>query len=181
MNNLELNNKYSPRTVWIHWFSTLLIVGLIYTGISMETMQVDATKLTYYRIHFLLGALVFAVTILRIIALIKDKRPNSIYQKGSKMWYLLEGVHYGLYIVLLWMCISGILSLSLEGILPALKSGQFQDLPNIAADGFHPIMLSHHIVAKLLFLLIISHVGGVLLYYFRYRVNTLKRIWFNKK
>lgn len=176
----DIQEHYSSRTVWIHWVSTLLIFGLIYTGISMETMEVSATKFNYYRIHFFCGILVFLLTIIRLVALFKDKRPNSIYERGTKMWYLLEGVHYGLYFVILWMCISGIFSLSLEGILPALKSGQFLDLPNIAEDGFHFIMLSHHIVAKFVLLLLLGHIGGVIIYYLRFRVNTLWRIWFNK-
>ena len=180
MENLNLNQKYSTRTVWIHWTSTLLIFALIYTGINMETMDVSATKFNYYRMHFICGNLVFLLTILRMFALFKDKRPNSIYEKGTRMWYLLEGVHYGLYIVILWMCISGILSLNLEGILPALKSGQYTDLPDIGKDGFHPIMLSHHIVAKFVMLLLLGHVGGVILYYLRNKVNTLPRIWFKR-
>ena len=76
------------------------------------------------------------------------------------------------------MCFSGVISLSLEGILPSLLGSQWTELPEIMADGLHPIMLSHHIVAKLLFLLLIAHVGGVILYYLRFRKNTLPRIWF---
>lgn len=181
MSNLSEVQKYSNRTVWVHWVSTLLIFALIFTGISMETMEVNTIKFNLYRVHFACGISVFFLTILRLVALIKDKRPNSVYGRGTIMWYLLEGVHYGFYVVILWMCISGILSLSLEGIMPALKSGEFSDLPNIAEDGFHFIMLSHHIIAKFVMLLLIGHVGGVIIYYLRFRVNTLPRIWFQKR
>lgn len=172
--------NYSKRTAWIHWVSTLLIFGLLYTGISMETLEVNNTKFDLYRVHFAMGTIVFVLTTIRVIALFKDKRPNSVYTKGTFMWYLIESVHYGFYIVIIWMCLSGLLSLGLEGILPALKSGQITDLPDIVADGFHPIMMSHHIVAKLVMLLLIFHVAGVILYYVRFRENTLKRIWFKK-
>ncbi|MEL7535374.1 MAG: cytochrome b/b6 domain-containing protein [Bacteroidota bacterium] len=173
-----MKEYYSKRTVWLHWLSSILIFVLIGTGIYMEGLSVGTSKFLLYRVHFASGALVFLLTLVRLLALLKDKRPNSLYQRGTAMWYLLEGVHYGFYLVIMWMCISGMLSLSLEGILPALQSGALADLPEIISDGFHPIMLSHHIIAKLVLLLLIAHIGGVILYYFRYKQNTLKRTWF---
>lgn len=178
MNSTNTNQKYSKRTVWIHWVSALLIFALIYTGITMEHADHSTEKFTFYKIHFLLGIIVFVLTILRIGALLKDKRPTTLYPKGSFHQWFISFVHYGFYIVIMWMCISGIASLFLEGIYPALVSGQFTDLPEIRKDGFHPIMLSHHIVAKFVFLLLIFHIAGFVFHLIRKRENTLKRIWF---
>ena len=44
-------------------------------------------------------------------------------------------------------------------------------------DGFHPIMFSHHIIAKFVFLLLIFHITGFIIHLFRKKENTLKRIW----
>jgi len=170
--------KYSNRTVWIHWLSSLLIFGLIFTGIKMEHEAVSEGKFLLYRIHFLLGNLVFILTVIRVIALFKDRRPVHLYPKKSLRERFREWVYNGFYVVILWMCISGILSLSLEGILPALQSSQWADLPEINEDGLHPIMLSHHIIAKMVFLLLILHIGGFLLHLVQEKENTLKRIWF---
>ncbi|GEM_PF-1275707 len=172
--------KYSNRTVWIHWLSALLIFGLIYTGITMEHQTVGASKFMLYQSHFIMGNIVFILTIIRVIALFKDEKPKPLYPKTSFREKFRTFVYYGFYIVLLWMCISGIISLSLEGILPALQSGNWKDLPEINTDGFHPIMLSHHIIAKLVFLLLIFHVAGFLIHLIQKRENTLKRIWLNK-
>lgn len=171
--------KYSKRTVWIHWVSALLIFGLIYTGINMEHSTHTTEKFTLYKLHFTLGILVFLLTQLRVIALITDKRPITLYPKKSLHQRFIAFVHYGFYVVIIWMCISGILSLFLEGIYPALISSDFSELPEISKDGFHPIMLSHHIVAKFVFLLLIFHVLGFLIHLVRKQENTLKRIWFN--
>lgn len=170
--------NYSNRTIWIHWVSALLIFGLIYTGINMEHAAHDLNKFSLYKIHFSLGFSVFLLTIWRVIALLMDKRPEALYPEKSLHQRLISFVHYGFYAVILWMCISGISSLFLEGIMPALVSGDFLDLPEISSDGFHPIMLSHHIVAKLVFLLLLFHIVGFVIHLIRKRENTLKRIWF---
>lgn len=180
MNNSTAISKYSNRTVWIHWVSALLIFGLIYTGINMEHAIHSPEKFSLYKIHFTLGIIVFLLTNIRVVVLIKDKRPIALYPKKSIHQRFIAFVHYGFYAVIIWMCISGILSLFLEGIYPALVSGNFLDLPEINSDGFHPIMLSHHIIAKFVFLLLIFHVLGFLIHLIRKRENTLKRIWFNK-
>lgn len=171
-------SSYSNRTIWIHWVSALLIFGLIYTGINMEHGAHDLRKFGLYKVHFVLGFSVFLLTLLRVIALLKDHRPKNLYPKKSVHQKFISFVHYGFYIVLLWMCISGICSLFLEGIMPSLLSGHFSDLPKISADGFHPIMLSHHIVAKLVFLLLLFHLAGFVIHLIRKRENTLRRIWF---
>jgi cytochrome b561 len=180
MSNTTEISTYSKRTVWIHWVSALLIFGLIYTGINMEHMAHSPDKFTLYKAHFALGFAVFILTIIRVIALWKDERPKPLYREKSIHQRFIKFVHYAFYVVILWMCISGISSLFLEGIYPALASGEFAQLPVINADGFHPIMMSHHIIAKLVFLLLIFHVVGFLIHLIRKRENTLKRIWFKK-
>ncbi|MCH2085072.1 MAG: cytochrome b/b6 domain-containing protein [Saprospiraceae bacterium] len=171
-------SRYSNRTVGIHWLSALFIFALIFTGISMEHEVLSEKKFLFYRIHFLLGNLVFILTIIRVIAFFKDPKPESLYPENSFREQFRKWVDKGFYVVILWMCISGILSLSLEGILPSLKSANWLDLPEISADGFHPIMLSHHIVAKFVFLLLIFHLSGYFMHLLQKRENTLKRIWF---
>ncbi len=174
----KTNLNYSNRTIWIHWVSAILIFGLIYTGINMEHLEVNPTKFSLYKIHFVIGITVFILTIIRVIALLKDPKPISLYPKNSAREKFRKFVYNGFYIVILWMCLSGILSLSIEGILPAIISLNLSDLPEITKDGLHPIMLSHHIVAKFVFLLLILHLGGFLLHLFTKKENTLKRIWF---
>ncbi len=171
--------KYSNRTAWIHWFSALLIFGLIYTGIKMEHLAVSEHKFLLYRIHFALGSVLFVLTIVRVITIYKTPSPISLYPKNSVREKFRNWVYKGFYFVILWMCVSGLLSLSLEGILPVLKSGKWANLPEISADGFHPIMLSHHLIAKFVFLLLLFHLGGFLIHLVQKRENTLKRIWFD--
>ncbi|SEL99162.1 cytochrome b561 [Aquimarina amphilecti] len=170
---------YSKRTIWIHWVSTVLIFGLIYTGINMEHQAVSERKFILYQIHFSLGILVFLLTIIRIIGLCKDRKPKNLYPKKSIRERVRKCVYYGFYISIIWMCVSGLASLFLEGIIHSVQSSNWQDLPEISVDGFHPIMLSHHIMAKMIFLLLLFHISGFVLHLIQKKENTLKRIWFN--
>lgn len=172
------NTTYSRRTVWIHWVSAVLIFSLIYSGITMEHSPLNEKKFFLYKLHFSIGFIVFILTIIRIFALFKDPKPTSLYPVKSTRERFRKLVYNGFYIVIIWMCVSGILSLSIEGILPAILSGLLSDLPEITKDGLHPIMLSHHIVAKFVFLLLIFHLGGFISHLIQKKENTLKRIWF---
>jgi cytochrome b561 len=171
-------NTYSKRTVWIHWITSILIIILIYTGINMEHMEVSQSKFDLYRVHFASGNIVFILTIIRVFALFKDVRPQPLYPQKTARAKFIKFVHNGFYVVILYMCISGLISLNLEGIVPALKSGNLVDLPEIGADGLTTVMFSHHIVAKFVMLLLLFHIAGFVLHFIQKKENTLRRIWF---
>jgi cytochrome b561 len=173
-----MTNNYSNRTVWIHWLTSILIFFLIYTGINMEHTDLNESKFLLYRLHFTAGIIVFILTIIRIFALLKDERPNALYPLKSRRQRFIKFVYNGFYTIIVWMCLSGIISLFVEGIMPSLKSGLLSDLPDINTDGLSIIMLSHHIVAKFVFLLLIFHITGFTLHLIQKKENTLKRIWF---
>jgi cytochrome b561 len=171
-------NTYSNRTIWIHWITSILILVLIFTGINMEHSELNQSKFDLYRLHFASGNIVFLLTIIRVFALFKDARPAPLYPQKTARAKLIKFVHNGFYVVILYMCISGLISLNLEGIVPALKSGNLADLPDIGADGLTAIMFSHHIVAKFVMLLLLFHVSGFVLHLIQTKENTLRRIWF---
>jgi len=170
-------DKYSSRTIWIHWVSALFIFGLLITGIKMETMEVSQTKFLFYVVHFTLGTVVLILTVIRLVALVKDKKPTALYPNKSFRERMRKVVYYGFYVVLVWMCVSGLLSLNLENITPSLIEWNWEVLPNINDDGFHPIMLTHHIVAKFVLLLILMHVIGFVWHWIAKKDNTIRRIW----
>lgn len=174
---MEKIEKYNKKTVWIHWVTALLIGASIVTGMNMKEAEHDLGKLTLYRLHFSVGFSIFILTIIRVVVLFKSVKPQALKVKPSHQ-FLISFVHYGFYFVLLWMSISGIASLFLQGILPALKSGLLIDLPKINDGNIHPIMLSHKIIAKFVLVLLIFHVGGVIMHFLKKKENTLKRIWF---
>lgn len=168
--------KYNKNIIWIHWISTLLVLGIIFTGINMEHKAVIYLKFNLYRAHFLMGITIFLLTIFRIYFLLTKERPKPLYPEKKIRQKFVNFVHYGFYVVILWMCISGFISLFTEAIFPALKSQNISDLPQIEADGISGIMLSHHLIAKIVFLLLIFHIGGTISYWINTKSNPLRRI-----
>ncbi|MBP6584643.1 MAG: cytochrome b/b6 domain-containing protein [Flavobacterium sp.] len=167
-------NKYSKRIIWLHWVSAILIIGMAVTGIMMESETNLSFKLRYYQIHFLMGLAVFILTIFRVVAFLKDKRPSELYPNKSRQ-KLIHLVHQGFYWVILWMCISGFISIFIENVWQPAIYNSVAMMPNLS-EGLSAIMLSHHIVAKLVFLLFILHIIGVFSHIFQKKENVLKRI-----
>ncbi len=168
--------KYSTKTAWLHWVSALLIIVSIFTGIIMEEYPHTKGKLGLYLLHFVLGGVVFILTFWRTTVLFKDARPKSLHEKGTFLYYLMNFVHIGFYIGLTCVSISGFLSLFVEGIMPAISALDFAKLPEMSADGLHPLTLSHKLIGILMFLLLIVHIGGFIVHLIRKKENTLKRI-----
>lgn len=167
--------KYSKRIIWIHWVSTLLIIALSVSGIMMEDTQDKGFKLSLYQFHFVAGILVFLLTILRVNAYFQDARPADLYPSKSFRQKLINFVHKGFYWVILWMCISGIISLFVQNIWQSAISSDVSVLPNVR-ENMSGIMLSHHIVAKFVFLLLIMHVVGAFSHIIQTKENVFKRI-----
>lgn len=168
--------KYSKRIIWIHWLSTLLIIGLSISGIMMEDAKDTGFKLSLYQLHFVAGILVFLLTIWRVLAYFQDARPADLYPSKSFRQKLIHFVHKGFYWVILWMCISGIVSLFVQNIWQSALSSDVSLLPNVG-ENMSVIMLSHHIVAKFVFLLLIMHVVGAFSHILQTSENVFKRIF----
>lgn len=173
-----MTNKYSKRAVTLHWLSAILIIAMIVTGINMEHAPHNMQTIMLYRAHFSMGALVFILTLWRLIPLFKDQRPADLYTKGSFRNGLIKFVHYGFYVVVLWMTVSGLISIFLHGFFGPTLSGTPDALPTLGRGGMSFILISHHLVAKIVMLLLVLHLGGIVSHYFQKKENTLKRIWY---
>ncbi|NNE66555.1 MAG: hypothetical protein HKN33_08305 [Pyrinomonadaceae bacterium] len=171
-----IDQNYSRRTVWIHWISALLIFIIIGAGINMEHSEPTLLKINLYSIHFTSGIIVLVLTLVRIFALFRDRRPTNLYPKG---WHngLLKFVHYGFYLTIVWMCLTGLFGLIYYQIYKAVFSRNPGLLPDLTESGLHPLFMSHHIVAKIVFLLLFLHIAGTIIHIVRYRENVLRRIW----
>jgi cytochrome b561 len=167
--------KYSIRIIWLHWISSLLIIGLAISGIMMEDAKDLSFKLTLYQFHFVSGISVFLLTILRVFAFFRDARPATLYPQKSNRQKLISFVHRGFYWVILWMCISGIISLFVQNIWQSAIYNDHSLMPDVR-NNMTAIMLSHHIVAKIVFLLFFLHVFGVFSHIIQTKNNIFKRI-----
>jgi len=66
----DLSKKFGKGTVAIHWVTAILILSLIPMGKYMSEMDIT-TKINLIRVHVLLGAIVFVLTIVRSVLFFK--------------------------------------------------------------------------------------------------------------
>lgn len=169
----NLSEKYSKGTIAIHWVSFLLIIFLIPIGFIMAGMEAGTTKINLLRAHMFIGVLVFVLTLVRVWFFFKHKRPSRLETGSSLHNKLIVWLENSFYFVLIFLCISGIATVVMGGIGPAVKNADVSLLPK-SLDV--PPLGAHRALAILLIILLIGHIGGVINHYIKTKENTLKRI-----
>lgn len=169
----NLSEKYSKGTIVIHWLSLLLILAMIPTGSIMADMPAGPDKITLYKVHFILGNLIFLLTLIRTWYFFKKPRPAKLETGSAFHNKLVIWIEYSFYWVLILLAVSGIVTNITGKLGEAVMTGDYNLLP---ASMDLPSLEVHEILVKLLIALMIAHVLGVILHYIRHRENTLKRI-----
>lgn len=109
-------NRYGQVSRMLHWITAILFIFLIPTGIFSSMIPEDAWYRTEYSIvHKTIGFIVFGLFIARIIWNKKSKRPDldsTLKPKERKMAHI---AHNTLYLLLLFIPITGYIMTSLHG------------------------------------------------------------------
>ncbi|SUJ02500.1 Uncharacterized conserved protein [Sphingobacterium spiritivorum] len=169
----NLSEKYSKGTILIHWTCFLLIVLLIPTGFIMGDMDRGIAKLNLLKVHLLVGILVFALTLLRIWYFFYQKRPSRLETGNFLHNNLVIWIENSFYIMLILLCISGLVTVSMENLGEAV---QHADISLLSESFNGPSLSAHKALAILFIILLIGHTGGVVNHYLKNKENTIKRI-----
>jgi cytochrome b561 len=173
----DLSTRYDVRTVIVHWVSFLLIAALVPTGKILHETTVVSEKMMLYRVHIIVGIVVFLMSIYRSYLFFTKPRPPCL-DMGLRMHNnLVLLVQRLFYVALLTLGVSGLIVIFTTGISEAVLQNNINALPQkVDSEVFE----AHEIMGNLLILLFIAHVGGTALYYFRTKENVLQRIWFKE-
>jgi cytochrome b561 len=170
MSMKSTSTRYGSVAVAIHWTTAMAVVLTFIAGLVMANSAVVATQLLVA--HIVLGLSVFALTLLRIVWwLAADDRPPLPADQPRAQQLAAKTVHALLYVILILMATSGIMTLVLSGAIPAILSGtpvpDFSELvPRVA----------HGIMSKLLLALLAAHIGAALYHQFIRRDRLLARM-----
>jgi len=166
------STRYGSVAILLHWSAALGVVLAWLAGFTVADLLPQGTGAPLLVAHIVLGLLVFALTLLRIVWWVAlDRRPAEVAgQPGWQAW-LARAVHICLYVLLLMMASSGIVTLVLSGAVPTLLAGgpvpDFSQLiPRVA----------HGVMAKLLLVLLVLHVGAALYHQLVRRDHLLARM-----
>ncbi len=171
--------RYGIPAVILHWLIAMLVAVLFPLGLYM-------TGLDYYHPwyqaapwwHKSFGLLVAMLLVIRMIWRRITANPHPLPSHQPWEIRLSRSVHWLLYLLLLFTCISGYLISTADGRsieffawieLPALISG-IEQQEDIAGD-------IHFMLAVSIITLTVLHITGALKHHFIDRDETLKRIF----
>jgi cytochrome b561 len=171
----DLKAHYDVQVIIIHWISFLLIAALVPTGKILHETEVVADKMLLYRVHIVVGIIVFLMTIYRSYLFFIKPRPPRLDMGLSLHNTLVLWVQRFFYIGLLTLGISGLAVIITTGIGEAVFQNNIITLPSKVDNEIFEV---HEFSANTLIVLFFAHVGGVILHYFRKKENVLRRIYF---
>lgn len=115
----EVRSRYGSVAIAIHWTSALAVILAFAAGLAMANAGASPGLLIA---HIVLGDLVFLLTLLRLVWW-SDKRPPLPADQPRWQQIAAHTVHGALYVILILMATSGIVTILLSGAIPALLSG----------------------------------------------------------
>ena len=173
MSRKSTNNKYGTVAIAIHWLTAILILLLLCSGLVSSESDSPTIKTLVLRLHVPLGLLLLLLTVVRIgWWCFADKKPTPM-----PVWQdrLSRAVHLLLYLAIIGMSTSGIGMMVLSGAGPYIFGGD----PTLLPDFWDYLPRTPHgVVARILFALLMLHVGAALYHHFVLRDGLLGRMWF---
>ena len=172
MSTKSTTTRYGNVAILIHWTSALAVILTFTAGFVVANVVAPAQQPPILLAHITLGLIVFALTLLRIVWwAVADKHPSAPAGQPRAQRIAAQSVHLALYVLLILMATSGIVTVVLSGAIPILLSGgpvpDFSEMiPRVA----------HGIMSKLLLVLFIGHVGAALWHQFVRRDRLLARM-----
>ncbi|MEK6746891.1 MAG: cytochrome b [Pseudomonadota bacterium] len=160
-----------------HWLMAVLIIVLLAVGLIMTGMENSPDKFKLYGMHKAFGIVVLFLASLRLGWKILDVSPLLPDSLGKMAKLGAKLGHFGLYVLMFAMPITGWLMSSAAGF-PVSVFGMFvmPDLILPDKEFGHDMNELHSILAWGLMGLIALHFLAALLHHFYYRDNTLTRM-----
>jgi cytochrome b561 len=172
-----------PRDYWgrfsigLHWLTFLLVLALSIIGLTMTEMDPGTDKVQVYSLHKSLGLTVLALTALRLLWRLFEKRPSKL--AGAPAWQhaLATLTHFGLYALLLLVPFSGWWFNSTAGF-PLRWFGLFKVPPLGEFDRTikHQASETHEFLFWCLAAVIAVHAIAALWHHYRWHDRTLSRM-----
>ncbi len=168
--------RYHPALVALHWtIAVLIFLNFLLAKISQSGPDIAGIPMIDFHMSF--GILILVLLILRFVVRMVARRPEWADSGNVYFNKIGEWTHWGLYLLVFAMTITGIMLASDTGYLADLSTTVGSTL-----EQFHfGLGRLHGAVWTLLLALIGLHVAAALYHQFYIKDNLLKRMWFGKE
>lgn len=157
---MTTNTSYSKRSILLHWAMALIIISMIFLGLSMvrslAVWQVEAILL-----HKSFGVLAFGLVVIRLINRVLSTSPALPSYLPKWQVFMAHATHIGLYGAMLLMPISGWLMQNADG--RSVRLFDFVTLPqliNADINAYSVFREIHGFVALVFLAMIFMHIGA---------------------
>lgn len=165
--------KYSNRSIIIHWLTLVLLIAAWFLGESAsDARHGGGATIAGYMVHILVGGTVLLLTLLRIVFRRADGTPPPM--GDTPMDKVAKGIHHLLYLLLILLPLSGVMQVLTSDIGKALMAGDASLLP--AKFVGVPAHLVHEILVNVLIVVVVVHVLGALKHQFVMKDNIMARM-----
>lgn len=168
---------YHPAAKALHWLTALLVIGLLCVGVWMVGLSPSIQKLKVYSWHKWAGITVLLLTLLRLVWRHVRRPPPLPATVAPLDRRLAPWGHATLYVLLFAMPLTGWLMSSAAGI-PVVLYGLWQ-LPDLVAKDealFKALQTAHHVLSRVLIVVLLIHVAAVIKHDVLRRDGVLRRM-----
>ena len=172
--------RYHRILVAIHWILALLLIFLLLTGALVLTgLEVEAARLNGLRVHMTIGIIILVLMFIRIFIRRWTQKPEPATTGNSYLDKLSRIVHILLYVCVIAMAASGIVTAGQAGLFEIIFAGSGAPIPDDLTV-YRPRQ-AHGFLAKALMVLFTLHIGGALYHQFIRQDGLLRRMWFSRQ
>ncbi|MEQ1900269.1 MAG: cytochrome b/b6 domain-containing protein [Devosia sp.] len=164
------SSRYGGLAIALHWSSAVAVILTFAAGFVVADINPQPALLL---VHIGLGSIVFLLTLLRLVWWVVGDRNRPASPEGDPAWQKVaaRAVHGALYVILVLMATSGIVTVLLSGAIPTVVAGG--PVPDLSALAPR---LAHGAMSKILLALFAGHVGAALWHQFVRRDHLLARM-----
>lgn len=173
--------KYHPALVSLHWLMALLIITALLMGVWVveATPNTDPEKIDLLRNHMMAGVLILILMLIRLVVRSFTEKPPAADAGHVLLNKIGMLTHYAFYVLVILMAGSGIATSIMAGLPDIVFGSSGAPLPETFKN--LPPRIVHGMVGKLLFLLILLHIGAAFFHQFVRKDNLLARMWFGRR
>lgn len=167
--------RHNPMLVTLHWLIALLILTETIIGVGfLHEMPNTAAKVAPLGIHLILGLMLLALMIVRLVIRVVSPKPHRAKTGTPILDVIGAANHIMLYVMTFLVAATGILLANHSHVLQLVVGGSVQ-LPM----QFAPFL--HAAIFVLFGLIIALHVAAALFHQFILRDRLFARMWYEPR
>lgn len=183
-----LTDRYTTFAIMAHWLVALLMIANLILGLIAEKLPDDSIRFAIDT-HKSIGITLLGLILLRILWRLGHKPPPFAGSMAGWERLLAHIAHFGLYVLMLWMPLTGWahdsawkaapeIPMRLFGLFEWPRIGFIMAMPDASKEALHGLLGTMHMIGGYALIgLLLLHIAGALKHQFVDKVPEFRRMW----